>query len=394
LPESYEAVVKEVTRSIKPAVERELWGRAAGRCEFKGCNELLYKSRVTQERVNLAEKAHIYSFAEKGPRGWGPFRTNRKQSNEIGNLLLVCHACHETIDQHNSDTRYPASLLLAWKSAHEDRVRIGTGIHPNKRSHVILYGGKIGEEDSPLDAGLAVEAMFPEWYPAEERPSDLRMCSEHDDGTELFWKTESAHLRSVFERQIRPRIAEANPNHFSVFARASQPLLILLGSLLTDKVPAEVYQLQREPIGWRWQSEQNGAAFRTVTPDDASGAPVLLVSLSARIEPRRVTEVVGDNVCIWELTIDGCHNDFLKSRAQLSAFRETARKLMARIAEAHGCRIPLRIFPAMPVACAVELGRIRMPKADMPWIVYDQNHKAGKFLEALEIGGNHVGQDG
>ena len=64
-------MVAEVTRYIGIATERELWGRAAGRCQFSGCNRLLYKSSVTQESVNLAQKAHIYSFSEKGPRGWG-----------------------------------------------------------------------------------------------------------------------------------------------------------------------------------------------------------------------------------------------------------------------------------------------------------------------------------
>ena len=66
--------IKEVTRYIKKEVERELWARAAGRCQFNGCNRILYKSPVTQERVNISEKAHIYSFSEDGPRGWGPFK--------------------------------------------------------------------------------------------------------------------------------------------------------------------------------------------------------------------------------------------------------------------------------------------------------------------------------
>lgn len=381
--------MEDVTRYIKPAVERELWARTAGRCEFNGCNRLVYKSPVTQERVNIAERAHIYSFSEDGPRGWGPFVTNRKKLNDLANLLLMCHDCHETIDQGNLVTRYPASRLLAWKREHEDRVRILTGVHPNKKSHVILYGGKIGEENSPLEANMAIEAMFPDWYPTEERPTELAMCSEHEDSTDLFWMTEAAHLRAAFERHIRPRIQDANPNHFSVFARASQPLLILLGTLMTDKVPVEVYQLQREPISWRWQGDSNGFSYHAVPPEKMNGDPVLVISASAKISSNRITEVLGGNMSLWELTIDQCHNDFLKSRAQLSAFRKTMRKLLGRIVEAHGQSTPLKVFPAMPVASAVELGRIRMPKADMPWIVYDQNNKVGMFVRALEIGGDH-----
>jgi hypothetical protein len=38
------------------------------------------------------------------------------------------------------------------------------------------------------------------------------------------------------------------------------------------------------------------------------------------------------------------------------------------------------------VACAIELGRVRMPKADSDWIVYDQNNKKGAFVYALTLG--------
>src|SRR4051812_6927779 len=57
------------TRDIPRPVESMLWGRAAGRCEFDGCNVLLSRSAVTQEQVNAAEKAHIYAFSPDGPRG-------------------------------------------------------------------------------------------------------------------------------------------------------------------------------------------------------------------------------------------------------------------------------------------------------------------------------------
>ena len=381
------AMTQDFTRYVRRPVERELWGRAAGRCQFRNCHRLLYKSPVTQERVNLAEKAHIYSFSEHGPRGWGPFATNRKGLNDISNLMLVCHDCHEKIDQDLDGTRYPASLLIAWKREHEDRVRIVTGINPSRKSHVVLYGGKIGEESSPLQPDSAIAAMFPDWFPAEERPLTLSMRAEHEDTEELFWESEAAHLRAKFERHIVPRINEANPNHFSVFAFANQPLLILLGALFTDKVPAELYQLHREPVGWRWQIRTESFPFRTVVPEQRDGIPALVISLSAHIDPQRITSILGQDAAIWELTVEEPHNDFLKSADQLAAFRETARKLMVEITRAHGHQTPLNIFPAMPVACAVELGRIRMPKADMPWIVFDQNNKVGRFIKTLEIGG-------
>ena len=67
------APLKEVTRHINKADENELWGKAAGRREFAGCNKILYRSPMTQEQVNIAENAHIYSFSERGARGHAPW---------------------------------------------------------------------------------------------------------------------------------------------------------------------------------------------------------------------------------------------------------------------------------------------------------------------------------
>lgn len=379
----------KLTRAVKREVERELWGRAAARCEFNDCNKLLYKSPVTQESVHLAEKAHIYSFSEDGPRGRGTFCQDTLGLNDVPNLMLVCHDCHLKIDQDEKGERYSAGLLKKWKLEHETRVRIATGITANKRSHVVLYGSRIGDENSPLQAAIAFDAMFPDWNPADDRSVNLSMASALDDSTKEFWLAQAAHLRKEFDRHIRARIDEAQPNHFSVFALASQPLLILLGSLFTDKVPAVVYQPHREPKTWKWQPHPDRFQYRVTEPVDRSGIPALVFSLSAKIGPERIESVLGGKASIWEVTIDQPHNDFLRSEAQLSMFGEAVRKLMVTIKSAHPNATDLKVFPAMPVSCAVEFGRVRMPKADLPWVIYDQNHKHQKFIETITIGLNN-----
>lgn len=281
-------MAKEVTRYIKREVERELWTRSAGRCQFDGCNRILYKSPITQERVNISERAHIYSFSENGPRGWGPFITNKRKLNDLPNLMLVCHDCHKTIDQDKEGERYSADLLIKWKRQHEKRVEIVTGICPNKKSHVVLYGAKIGEENFTLCPVTAIEAMFPEWYPAEEMPINLSMSCTHEDCSKTYWRTEAEHLQTAFDRQIRPRIEESGSCHFSLFSLAPQPLLILLGTLLTDKIPVEVFQLHREPKTWKWQSHPDGFDFKVNYPTNTKHDPVLILSLSDRISPHWV----------------------------------------------------------------------------------------------------------
>ena len=107
-------MAKEITRYIKKEVERELWAKSAGRCQFDGCNKLLYKSPITHEQVNIAQKAHIYSFSEEGPRGWGPLVLNKEKLNEVDNLMLMCHDCHKTIDSDKEGIKYSAQLLQRW----------------------------------------------------------------------------------------------------------------------------------------------------------------------------------------------------------------------------------------------------------------------------------------
>jgi hypothetical protein len=379
-----EIVANEIRRYIKTAVEKELWARAAGRCQFDGCNKILYKSSITQERVNISEKAHIYSISEKGPRGRG-FLKSEKALNDISNLMLVCHECHKIIDHDKDGKKYSADLLKRWKNKHEQRVRIVTGIVPDKESHVVIYGANIGEERSPLQYNEVVEAMFPNRYPAEEKPVNLSMSCEHEDKDKSYWIIEEENLRKIFEKKIIPRIAENNPAHFSLFALAPQPLLIKLGTLFTDKISVETYQLHREPKTWKWQDHPSNFEYIVKEPCNTNHPPALIVSLSGKISPIRITSVLGKSVSIWEITINTYNNDFLRSQTQLMMFRDRMRKLMISIKEKHGQSVPLSIFPAMPVACAIEFGRIRMPKADMPWIIYDQNNKKGGFIKALEI---------
>jgi hypothetical protein len=143
-----------------------LWGRAAGRCEFAGCNRPLWKSTVTQEQVNIAQQAHIYAFSDEGPRGNDGVSDDAL--NSVENLMLVCHPCHRKIDQREDGGRYTAELLKSWKHAHERRIEIVTGIDSNRQSHVLFYGANIGQQSSPLNFADAASAMFPECYPATD----------------------------------------------------------------------------------------------------------------------------------------------------------------------------------------------------------------------------------
>jgi hypothetical protein len=59
--------------------------------------------------------------------------------------------------------------------------------------------------------------------------------------------------------------------------------------------------------------------------------------------------------------------------------------LLDRIKAVHGDDAILHVFPAVPVSVALEMGRVRMPKADLKMIIYDQNRTLGGFVQAIAI---------
>lgn len=61
------------------------------------------------------------------------------------------------------------------------------------------------------------------------------------------------------------------------------------------------------------------------------------------------------------------------------------RHLLDRINAVHGENAVIIVFPALPNSAAVEVGRVRMPKADLPLHIYDQNRSVGGFIPPLKI---------
>jgi len=376
--------VRDVTRHVPLHIQCMLWGKAAGRCEFAGCNKPLWKSSVTQEQVNIAQKAHIYSFKSDGPRGNREIA--REHLNSLSNLVLVCYECHQKIDATQDGGRYTAALLQRMKVEHEQRIELVTGVAPDKKTHILFYGSNIGDHSSPLNYYEAAPALFPSRYPATDTAIELSTVnSPFSDREEAFWDGEAENLHRRFDQRIRDRIAAGDIDHLSVFALAPQPLLILLGTLLGDIIPADIYQRHREPPTWEWPTTAFAPEFEVRVPGVTSGPPALVLATSATVISDRITSLLGDDASIWTVTMSVPHNDVVKSPEQLSRLRSLLRPLLDQIKATHGQNLPLHIFPVTSVAAAIELGRVRMPKADMPWRIYDQVNERGGFVYALSI---------
>ncbi|MBT3191902.1 MAG: SAVED domain-containing protein [Verrucomicrobia bacterium] len=378
---------QDATRHIPERVRYMLWGRAAGRCEFDGCNRALYRSPVTQEQVNIAEAAHIWAFSPGGARGNEDVPPECLNSTD--NLLLACHDCHKLMDEDKAGEKYSVELLQGWKRDHESRVEVVTEISPDKRSHVLMYGANVGQHSPVLNHNDCAAALFPRHYPGDSRGIELslRNSSQRDDG-DLFWQMECQELMTKFEQRVSVPISTGSIGHLSVFALAPQPLLILLGTLLTDIASVDVYQRHREPgASWHWpEGDQGDLEYVLTPPGDTRGPVALVLSLTAPVARDRITQVLGEDVALWHVTAPEPSQDILKSREQLSGYRAFMRGVIRQIEAVHGTDETLHVFPVMGVAFAVELGRVRQPKANQSWQLYDQADPKTGFAPVILIG--------
>lgn len=370
---------------ISEPVRYLLWAKSAGRCEFDGCNKPLWRDNLTQIEMNFADVAHIIGDSPDGPRG--DVVLSVEYCNDVANLMLMCLDHHRMIDRITKV--YNDDVLRQMKIIHEDRMERLTAIKTDKTSHVLIYRGMIGEHQPKIDYREAWSAMAPEWYPSSRLPIELGLPnSPFHDNEEKFWRLEEESLERQFAEKVKPFLSsDQERNHFSIFAFASQPLLIKLGTLFSDIHPAEVYQRHREPQTWEWLPGPERFEYETVEPESVESIVALNLSLSAAIEGARIKQVFGDQkYSEWKLTIENPNNDFLKGKAQLQMFRTEFRTLLNRIKSKHGENSVLHVFPAVPVSIAVEIGRVWQPKADLPMVIYDQNRKSTGFVKALSIG--------
>lgn len=366
-------------KTIPSKIQNLLWARAAGRCEFEGCNHDLTSELLTQDTENEGQIAHIIAASQKGPRGTDD---SANLQDKIENLMLLCPEHHKLIDGDNR-TKYTVDCLREMKRKHEDRIALATGITPDKQSLVVIYTSSIGVKVPNISLKDAVDAMFPLYYPTSNSPIILSQKSSLEDDEMEYWQFEKLALGKKFNQQL-DNIIESGISNISLFAIAPQPMLVYLGTLFGDIQKVSVYQKHREPDTWRWLDPESDNSFCIKEPEDKSGKPVLVFSISAKNIETRIREMYKEGESIWIVTCNEPNNDMLVSPKQLSEFRTCARKVLDVINTSSSSDY-IKVHMAMPVACAVEFGRVRMPKADKAWVLYDYHRDTETELETITI---------
>lgn len=361
-----------------------LWGRAAGRCEFDGCNKVLHRDSFDLQSLNLAERAHIVARSPKGPRG-NDVKSEILVDN-IDNVMLLCRECHARIDAHPDN--FPIQTLMEMKKRHEDRIEFLTGFDDNKKSHMVTYSANIGERRAPIDCVAAVMSMIRNGKaPAETLAIDLSNAGNAlRDNEPKFWEIEENNLIAKFNQKLLDRITETGDiKHVSLFAIAPIPLLIKLGTLFTDKCAMDVFQKRREPDTWDWQECDSKIKINLISPIKKCDNVALVISLSGEILEDDVCEAIGADASIWHLKAEVPGYDCISTQQDLSVFRQSVRSVLNQIKKRHGTNCIIHTFVAAPLSASIEIGRVWMPRADLPLQTYNRLPNR-KFKKALVIG--------
>ena len=350
---------------------------AAGRCQFDGCNTLLIEHHVTKEAGNYADRAHIVAYKPAGPRGGSERPTN---IHSLENLMLVCSQCHKLID--DNPTAYSTETLREYKRAHEERVRLITGLDKNHQTKVLLVKARISDDLVDIVKGDVTTAIAP-YYPDDSRffEIDLTQLRVSD---ETFYDAAQQTIRTRVQQLL-----EIGPAHISVFALAPIPVLIFLGNVLTNKITVDLFQRHRDNGGWKWKNGGTPAeyAYHRLRDGVERSRVALILSLSGEIDRAALPSSIDCSFSIYEIRLENqeATPDFLKTKIDLDAFRLAYRSAIADLRRNHGILETIALFPAVPAPVAIACGHDLLPKVDPALDVYDYDKRNGGFRFALTV---------
>lgn len=350
---------------------RELWFRAAGRCEFKGCNEPLDRHGITMDTCDCSECAHIIADSPEGPRG--DAKLSKEMAQDIDNIMLMCPQCHKYIDNEGAK-KYDASTLRAMKKHHEERMRMLTGIPEDNQALPVTFGSAIGDSIPMFNFNQLSSAMVPEFYPSKEKSVDLGGDWYHGDDWERFWAHEAEEIEYKCSGLLKD-ISREEHKRIALFGFAPMPSLIKLGTILNNKYEVEVYQKQRHG-GWAWHERDKHIDFKFEKVQTGTDGAVLVMSLSFPI----LTRVIGarKDANIWHITVDDPNPDFLSAKSMLYDFGRAVESALDTISK-ECAENPFDLYLAVPIACAIEFGRVWMQKANSPLRIYDFDKRHGEI---------------
>lgn len=359
----------------------KLIAASGGRCQFKGCNCNLFVDEITWAKFNSSNVAHIVASSPNGPRG---SEKSKELSDSIENLMLLCPMHHKEID--NEIDKYPVETLLEMKQSQEKKVQeMLDGMNFSNAEIVILQSPIKGRIEVHVDKKQTVEALRKlNKNPASTIPILIDLDSFGEYSSKQYWEILEKKLEQEVKSKIFSRL-QYNPElRLAIFPIAPIPLIAKLGELIGDKRIVDIFQKKRVPDTWCWDHEEvtNSFSTETIIIEGNPTKVALVLSLTAQIEPARITSVF-DAGTIIHIQAENKGVDCVLSIEDLKLFWKEYQSACDSIKN-DGSKSMVALFPAVPVSVAFEIGRRHMPGAHLPLHIYEEDNG---FFETLVIGG-------
>jgi hypothetical protein len=327
--------------------------------------------------------AHIVAFKPDGPRGRSLSRP--KDINNIDNLMLLCPQCHHLIDERPRE--YPREALEKYKSNHEQRIHKLTAIKPDSKTTIVQLKSRVGEQAVAIPAPEVYRAISPRY--AEDPQGVVIDLTGIDEQDEAYYKAAMRTIKRRVGLLYEPGMEVDKTRHISLFALAPIPLLIFLGSRLSNKVAVEPYQRHRDTEDWVWKTDGDPSEYKFHRRQEGTDSSrlALLLSLSGTTHLSDLPTEVNEKFFIYEITLANAipRPSFLRMREDLACFKDVYEEARSFIRRDHVGLTALHLFPAVPAPIAVLCGRELLPKVDPVLIVYDRDKSGGGFNQILRV---------
>ena len=250
---------------------------------------------------------------------------------------------------------------------------------------VLQLKARVGGQavDIPLDD--VSRAVAPR-YPTDRNGYVIDLTALHDEADATF-NAARAEIRHRTVHLYSPGMEADRVHHLSVFALAPIPLLVYLGTRLSNKIPVELHQRHRDTGDWVWKSEPSKVEFEVqVVRHGTDPAKVgVVLPLSGTRSKDDLPATIDSTFTLYQLGLRGLEAtpDFLRTRDDLSRFGHAYRGLLATIETDHPSADLIHLFPATPAPIAIACGYHLLQKAHPPLLVYDYVKAEGGFLPRL-----------
>jgi hypothetical protein len=332
---------------------------------------------------NFAQVAHVVAFRRDGPRG--RVRSRPKDIHALQNLMLLCPQCHKLIDDQPKD--YTRRALSEYKRRHEKWIKQATGLSQDRKTALIVFTAPIGKQTVSISYDHMLEAVAPR-YPISREGLEIDLTNLLEENSAVT-AVAKQNIANRLSRYFEPKGEWQRTGHVSLFALGPMPLLIFLGSQLSNKVSTDLYQRHRDTESWTWKKSGRPVkyTFQTVQTGSDESRVALLLCLSGSGPREMLPSEINPAYFVYELTLDGSTPSptFLSLREDLDNFRIAYQDALAEIAKVHGSLKELDLFPAVPAPVAVLCGRETLPKIHPALRVYDYDKTQGGFTYQLTV---------